>query len=92
MCSLDAEIDFFIDSHLNATGGIQRSPKGLTYVSEWGSLRHAAGAAAMLAKLSRFVRSNPEYAAPDAALAIAQQQARLALVLSYPCTTRTRMW
>ena len=52
-CRLDAKLAVFADSHLNAKNGIRRTPKGLTFVSEWGSCRHAAGAAAILAVYAR---------------------------------------
>jgi hypothetical protein len=77
MCSLDSKVDYFLDSHLQVTNGIQRSPKGLTFVPEWGALRRAVGAAAMLAKLSRLLRADPDKAQKaNEALALAEQQVR----------------
>lgn len=40
---------YFACSHLEAENGIGRTPSGLTFVSKWGSNRHAAGVAAILA-------------------------------------------
>lgn len=47
------KLDFFAKSHLNCENGIKRTPCGLTFVCEWGSCRHAAGAAAVLALYAR---------------------------------------
>jgi hypothetical protein len=43
------ELEYFAESHLNQKNGIKRTPCGLTFVTKWGSCRHAAGAAAVLA-------------------------------------------
>eukprot|EP00892_Ulva_mutabilis_P003515 jgi/Ulvmu1/1535/UM011_0265.1 len=55
------KLDYFAKSHLNSENGIQRTPCGMTFVSEWGSCRHAAGAAAVLAIYAKgLLKSNPE--------------------------------
>lgn len=41
---------------MDLQNGIDRTPKGLTFLTEWGSLRHASGAAAIIAFYSRYVR------------------------------------
>lgn len=49
-------MDYFTSSHLYVQKGVKRTPAGLTFMSEWGSLRHAAGVAAIIAFYSRSVR------------------------------------
>jgi hypothetical protein len=43
------KLHYFAQSHLETKNGVRRTPCGLTFVSKWGSNRHAAGAAAILA-------------------------------------------
>lgn len=60
------KLHFFANSHLNSQNGIQRTPCGLTFVCEWGSCRHAAGAAAVMAIYAQGLlksNSDDEYAA-----------------------------
>jgi hypothetical protein len=72
------KLAYFASCHMNATNGIKRTNCGLTFVSEWGSCRHAAGAAAIIAYYARHIAaSNREQAA--AALQFASRQARLHL-------------
>ena len=53
VCRQAKKLEYFATSHLDAQNGIQRTPCGLTFVTEWGSCRHAAGAAAVLAVYAR---------------------------------------
>ena len=70
-------LDYFATSHLDVTNGIRRSPQGLTFITEWGSLRHAMGATAVLASYARYLRPrHPERAAKIAEFA--EQQVRCA--------------
>ena len=55
---LAAKLDFFVNCHFERQNGIKRTPKGLTFVNAWGSLRHAAGAAAILARYARSLLSS----------------------------------
>ena len=46
-------LDEFVAAHLQHTDGIVLTPGGLNWVNEWGSLRHASGAAAIMAAYGR---------------------------------------
>lgn len=51
---------YFADSHLNSKNGIKRTPCGMTFVTKWGSCRHAAGCAGILAVYARgLLKANP---------------------------------
>lgn len=70
------KLEFFADSHLRAQGGIKRTPKGLTFVSERGSLRHAAGVSAILAMYAKGLDCMGEEAKSEELLEFAERQVR----------------
>lgn len=43
----------FVDNHMNANNGVRRTPGGLGFVAQWGSLRHAASAAGIISLYGR---------------------------------------
>ena len=43
--------------------GVEHTPKGLTFVDRWGSLRHAAGVAGVLAGYARAQKGKRSYSA-----------------------------
>lgn len=64
-CTGDAfyakRLAYFADSHLNSKNGIKRTPCGLSFVTKWGSCRHAAGCAGILATYARgLLKKNPK--------------------------------
>ena len=72
-------MEYFVESHLEAcpgmpNNGIHRTPLGLSYFTPWGSLRHAAGHAAILAHYSRSVRAGGDAKRADAILEHAERQ------------------
>ena len=73
--AIGAKLRYFADSHMRSENGIKRTPCGMTFVTEWGSCRHAAGAAAIMASYARHLAAkDPEAAA--AILKFAQSQVR----------------
>lgn len=83
--AMAAKLRYFADSHMGSENGIKRTPCGMTFVTEWGSCRHAAGAAAIMAVYARHLAAKDAEAAA-AILKFAQSQART-LVATLPCTT-----
>jgi hypothetical protein len=73
-CRLVEKLDYFAQSHLQVQNGIQRTPLGLTFVTEWGSCRHAAGVAAIMAVYARGLRTHDAHRAAEM-LRFAEQQA-----------------
>jgi Glycosyl hydrolase family 9 len=73
-CSYESKLAFFAEAHLKKMHGIKRTPRGLTFVSEWGSLRHAAGAASILAIYSRALKSNGRDAEASEIMQFAEHQ------------------
>ena len=73
---LIAKMDFFVGAHLEegSNESVRRTPKGLTFMSEWGSLRHACGVAALLARYARYLDSHDMRVAD--VLEFAEQQVR----------------
>lgn len=65
---------------LNARTTIVHTPKGLLHVAEWGSLRHAAGTAGLLAHFSRALNSKGALSsngiASEEIMAFAEHQVR----------------
>ena len=52
-CRYEEKMALFAKSQLNAEGNIHHTPQGLMYMSEWGSLRYAAGGAGIMAMYAR---------------------------------------
>lgn len=46
------KLQYFLHCHLEQSNGVKQTPCGMTFLSKWGSCRHAAGAAAVLAAFS----------------------------------------
>jgi hypothetical protein len=44
----EAKLAYFANSQVNALNGVEHTPAGLTYLSQWGPLRHAVGGAGIL--------------------------------------------
>lgn len=76
MCRYQEKLEYFADSHLDAKNSINRTPKGLTFVSKWGSLRHAAGAAGILGVYSRGLKNRGQKAKADKIMKFAEHQVR----------------
>jgi hypothetical protein len=78
MCRYEERLREYAESHLHSTNGVRRTPKGLTYVKEWGSLRHAAGAAGIVSLYGRsqLVKGNQ---AGAEMMEFAEQQVRSSL-------------
>lgn len=55
-CRYAEELHRFADAHLGEKDGVEHTPKGLTFVDRWGSLRHASGVAGVLAGYARVLR------------------------------------
>ena len=68
----------YADSIMNGSGGVRHSGKGLVYISQWGSLRHATGAAGIVSLLGRGLKVRGQNAG-DAMMAFAERQVRLSL-------------
>lgn len=73
-CRYEDKLKFFADSHIGATNGIRQTPLGLTFVNEWGTLRHAAGAAGILAIYARGIEAKGEMAMAQEIMAFAEHQ------------------
>ena len=56
VCRFENNLRKLAEGHLKATNGIRRTPKQLTYVDKWGTLRHACGVSAVLAGFARGLR------------------------------------
>ena len=67
-------MQFFADSHLDVKNGIQQTPLGLTIVNEYGTLRHASGAAGILAIYARGLEAKGQTAVADEIMKFAEQQ------------------
>ena len=78
---LTDKLDFFVTAHLEQTNGVRQTPAGLTFLNEWGSLRHAAGAAAVLALYARMLADTDATRSREI-LAFAQRQVRPVGVIS----------
>jgi hypothetical protein len=72
-CSMAERLEYFAKSHLDCENNIKRTPCGLAFVTEWGSCRHAAGAAAILAVYARLLRKK-NAARADSVLDFARKQ------------------
>jgi hypothetical protein len=70
----------FANAHLNQTNGIVKTPKGLTFVDQWGSLRHAAGVAGVLAGYARVLRTKNRAVEASPIMALAERQVRPAVM------------
>ena len=55
-CSIGQKLDYFALSHLRCKNCVKNTPCGLTFITEWGSCRHAAGCAAVMAVYARQLR------------------------------------
>jgi hypothetical protein len=75
LCSAGERLEYFARSHLNLENNIKRTPCGMNFLTEWGSCRHAAGCAAMLACYARTLRKKDAARAADI-LDFARKQAR----------------
>jgi hypothetical protein len=45
----EAKLAYFANSHVNALNGVEHTPAGLSYINQWGPLRHAVSDAGILA-------------------------------------------
>lgn len=80
------KLAFFADSHMNSENGINQTPCGMTFVCEWGSCRHAAGAAAIMALYAKgLLKVNAEDPRAVSALDFAQRQVWCPAFLKQPC-------
>jgi hypothetical protein len=69
---------YFADSHLNSKNGIKRTPCGLSFVTKWGSCRHAAGCAGILAVYARgLMKKTPDSKEGHEILEFAEKQVLL---------------
>lgn len=69
---------YFADSHMNSKNGIKRTPCGLSFVTKWGSCRHAAGCAGIIASYARgLLKADPKSAEAAAMLEFAESQVRV---------------
>ena len=80
LCRYERHVANFADLVLNARTTIVHTPKGLLHVAEWGSLRHAAGTAGLLAHFSRALNSKGALSsngiASEEIMAFAEHQVR----------------
>lgn len=76
LCRYERKLEFFVSSHLQASNGIKHTPKGLTFVGEWGTLSHAAGAAAIIALYARGMDSMGEMSKSKGAKLFAEKQVK----------------
>lgn len=67
-------MQYFATSHLDVDNGIRQTPLGLTFVNEWGTLRHASGAAGILAIYARGLEVKGQTAMADEIMDFAEQQ------------------
>jgi hypothetical protein len=74
------ELQRFAEAHLSGTHGVKTTPKGLTFVDEWGSLRHAAGVAGVLAGYARALRAEGQDAEASLIMAFAERQVNPSVV------------
>jgi hypothetical protein len=82
-------MDVFATSHLLERNGPVTTPGGLTFVDKWGSCRHAAGAAAIMAIYARILnRSDPRLARRVAQFAEQQVRRRAAQRVSAVCALK----
>ena len=72
-CRYHERLRYFCKSHYTCTHGVSRTPCGLTFMCKWGSCRHAAGIAGIMALYAKIVQeTHPADAA--AAKEFAMQQ------------------
>jgi hypothetical protein len=68
------ELQRLADAHLNGANGVKTTPKGLTFVDQWGSLRHAAGVAGVLAGYARVLQAKGQNAQASLIMSFAERQ------------------
>ena len=60
---------------MSASGGVRHTGKGLVYISQWGSLRHAMGAASIVSLFGRGLKVKGQ-SSGDAMMEFAERQVR----------------
>lgn len=69
---------YFADSHLNSKNGIKMTPCGMTFVTKWGSCRHAAGCSGILATYARgLLKADPKSKEGAEILTFSEKQVRM---------------